>query len=221
MIYFRIIKSVLTNYTMLLPTLLSLQLMLSAGISSMGAVQSVLLPSDPHRMSMTTSGEPDDAPMLHRYTAYNHWANQQLADWLGTASEADLDREIESSFTSLKETIFHIWNAEYLWLQTVKGESADHSPAQNFAGSKEELLQGWLAASENFAQYVQTMSAADLQAKRPRSGGERYTVIADMIHHCMNHSTYHRGQLITMGRQAGLQHPPRTDFIYYISLSDE
>ena len=163
----------------------------------------------------------DLTTMLQRYTAYNHWANQQFADWLRAASEEDLNREIESSFSSLKETVIHIWNAEYLWLQTVKGESADNSPARNFNGSKEDLLDGWLQASENFSNHVKTMSLADLQTKRPRSRGDGYTVIADMIHHCMNHSTYHRGQLITMGRQAGLKDPPRTDFIYYISLPGE
>jgi len=63
------------------------------------------------------------------------------------------------------------------------------------------------------------MTATELEAERSR--GERVTAIADMIHHCMNHSTYHRGQLITIGRQAGLQDPPRTDFIYYVSLEGE
>jgi len=162
--------------------------------------------------------ENDMTTMMQRYTAYNHWANQQFAEWLGTASEEDLEIEIESSFSSLKETIFHIWNAEYLWLQTVKDEPADNSPAKNFKGSKEELLDGWLRASENFSNHVKTMSPKELQEKRPRSNGEDFTAVVDMIQHCMNHSTYHRGQLITMGRQAGLQDPPRTDFIYYVRL---
>jgi uncharacterized damage-inducible protein DinB len=162
--------------------------------------------------------EDDMTNMMQRYTAYNFWANQQLAEWLSSASEEELNREIESSFSSLKETIFHIWNAEYLWLQTIRDESANNSPAKDFDGTREEMLKGWLEASENFSNHVKTMTLADLQAKRPRSNGEGYTVIADMIQHCMNHSTYHRGQLITMGRQAGLKNPPRTDFIYYVSL---
>lgn len=175
--------------------------------------RSSMQPAEPIGDDLTT--------MMQRYTAYNHWANQQLSDWLRSASEADLDREIESSFSSLKETVLHIWSAEYLWLQTVKNESADASPAKSFKGSKDDLLKGWLQASENFRNHVKSMSLTDLQAKRPKSRGDGYTAIADMIHHCMNHSTYHRGQLITMGRQAGLESPPRTDFIYYVGLSGE
>lgn len=155
--------------------------------------------------------------MMQRYAAYNHWANQQFANWLDSASEEDMNREIESSFSSLKETVIHIWSAEYLWLQAVKDESSDNSPAKNFEGSKDELLSDWLKASESFSKHVKSMTSDELQSKRDE---EQYS-IADMIHHCMNHSTYHRGQLITMGRQAGLKDPPRTDFIYYVSLARE
>jgi uncharacterized damage-inducible protein DinB len=172
--------------------------------------------------SPTTISMGDDlTTLIQRYAAYNHWANQQMADWLRTGSEEQLSQEIESSFSSLKETVLHIWSAEYLWLQTVKDLSSDNNPAKNFEGSKEELLAGWLQASENFSNHVKTMSLEDLQTQRPRSRGDSYTVIIDMIHHCMNHSTYHRGQLITMGRQAGLETPPRTDFIYYVGLTDK
>lgn len=163
----------------------------------------------------------DLTAMIQRYTAYNLWANQQLADWLQAASEEKLSQKIESSFSSLKDTVIHIWNAEYLWLFTVKNESADSSPARNFSGSKEDLLNGWLKASEHFRDHVKSMSFEDLQAHSPKFRGDEHTVIADMIHHCMNHSTYHRGQLITMGRQAGLEDPPRTDFIFYVSLPAE
>jgi len=206
---------------MLLHVLLGVQLWLSlAGAQNESINEKDMKNTRDTLESMEAAGD-DLHTMIQRYTTYNHWANQQLADWLRSASEEDLNREIESSFSSLKETVIHIWNAEYLWLQIVHEEPADNSPAKNFNGSKDELLDGWLQASENFSDHVKTMSLEDLQAKRPRSRGEGYLVIIDMIHHCMNHSTYHRGQLITMGRQAGLKDPPRTDFIYYVGLTRE
>jgi uncharacterized damage-inducible protein DinB len=204
---------------MMLKTIFSFQLIFALAIMPNESNQVQTVNSQGHINTDSPEKIEDDMTnMMQRYTAYNLWANQQFAEWLSSASEEDLNLEIESSFSSLRETIFHIWNAEYLWLHTIKDESADNSPAKNFEGSKEELLEGWLKASENFSNHVKTMTLKELQAKRPRSNGEAYTVIADMIQHCMNHSTYHRGQLITMGRQAGLQDPPRTDFIYYVSL---
>ena len=114
-------------------------------------------------------GQGDLSDMIQRYTAYNLWANQQMAEWLQTASEEAINQEVESSFSSIKETIFHIWNAEYLWLQTVKKEVTDNSPVKTFDGGKDELVDGWLEASENFTNYVSSMSLSDLQDQRPRS----------------------------------------------------
>ncbi len=39
--------------------------------------------------------------------------------------------------------------------------------------------------------------------------------LADLIRHVVNHSTYHRGQLVTMLRQLG-HTPPSTDFTRYL-----
>jgi uncharacterized damage-inducible protein DinB len=207
---------------MLLHILLGIQVLLTMFAIPSERINGKDMKNETHAAAESMEAATDDlTTMMRRYTAYNHWADQQLADWLRTASEGDLDREIESSFSSLKETVLHIWSAEYLWLQIVKDESAENNPAKRFNGSKDDLLKGWLQASENFSNHVKSMSLADLQVKRPKSRGEGYTIIADMIHHCMNHSTYHRGQLITMGRQAGLDSPPRTDFIYYVGLAGE
>lgn len=41
-----------------------------------------------------------------------------------------------------------------------------------------------------------------------------------MIQHCVNHSSYHRGQLITMMRQVGATSIPNTDMIaFYRTMS--
>jgi len=203
---------------MLLHIILYLQILLAPAIMPGDNIKVKLLNNTNTTMEYNAPEGDDFTYMIQRYTNYNHWANQQFAAWLGTASEEELELEIESSFSSLKETVFHIWNAEYLWLQIVKDEPYDNSPVKNFEGTKEELLDGWIQASENFKNHVQSMSLENLKAERANSRGEGFTGIADMIHHCMNHSTYHRGQLITMGRQAGLVDPPRTDFIYYVRL---
>jgi uncharacterized damage-inducible protein DinB len=40
----------------------------------------------------------------------------------------------------------------------------------------------------------------------------------EAIQHCMNHSTFHRGQLVTLLRQVGAAKLPATDFIAYCRL---
>lgn len=41
------------------------------------------------------------------------------------------------------------------------------------------------------------------------SGEPSQTSVLNIIHHVMNHSTYHRGQLVTMGRELGFIDPPK------------
>ncbi len=156
-----------------------------------------------------------DHLMASRYATYNEWANKAMAAWLSEASNAEMDMDIESSFKSLRSTALHIWSAEYLWLQVLKDEPYDDNPTKSFDGSTAELIAGWLATSAAFKDYVDKLKPADLESTRG-DDPDKALRVDDIIQHCMNHSTYHRGQLITMGRQAGLADPPRTDFIYFV-----
>lgn len=154
--------------------------------------------------------------MLKKYAAYNLWANQQMAEWLQTATEEQWTQVIESSFSSLRTTALHIWSAEFLWLRVLQDSSYAENPTRDYAGNSSELLESWIKASEDFYTFVAQMDEAQLKGERDNSSQQKPLSVADITQHCMNHSTYHRGQLITMGRQAGLGSPPRTDFIYYV-----
>jgi uncharacterized damage-inducible protein DinB len=39
--------------------------------------------------------------------------------------------------------------------------------------------------------------------------------VYQMLHHVFNHGTYHRGQLVNMLRQLGIEKIPQTDFIVW------
>jgi uncharacterized damage-inducible protein DinB len=157
-------------------------------------------------------------PLLHQYGTYNTWANHELALWLGQISEEKSEQSIESSFTSLKKTISHIWSAEFLWLKVLLGESYQDNPAKQFKGSLEEMLNLWLEASAQLEAYILQQSSEDLSKSIVLGADNAPVSVEQILQHTLNHSTYHRGQLITMGRQLGLENPPRTDFIHYIRL---
>lgn len=156
--------------------------------------------------------------LIKKYAAYNLWANQQMAAWLEKAPVGAMEMNIESSFNTLRKTVVHIWNAEYLWLRVLQEETIEPIPGNSFTGSDAALLSSWLAASDAFHQYVSGLDDEALSAFRNRSKPREELAVRDIIQHTLNHSTYHRGQLITMGRQAGLGTPPRTDFIHYVRL---
>jgi uncharacterized damage-inducible protein DinB len=149
------------------------------------------------------------------YANYNFWANQQIVNWLQTAPDSAWNAPIESSFPTLEATVYHLLNAEYGWM-TVLNEK----PWGNIEKpeSKGAMLDLWLATSLLLAKSAKAWISGDSGATRKL--GEKETTLAEIIHHVCNHATYHRGQLITMGRQLGLENPPRTDFIYFIRLPE-
>ena len=153
------------------------------------------------------------------YAQYNLWANRRLAGLFSALTEAEAGRHIEGSFPSVKNTVLHIWDAEAIWLKRLRSEKIDTFPSENFSGSFAGAVEGWLANSALFVEHVEGLSGADLQKEQSFKifSGEEFTHRAfEMIHHCMNHSTFHRGQLITFARQLGLENLPPTDMIFYL-----
>ncbi|HND87091.1 MAG TPA: DinB family protein [Saprospiraceae bacterium] len=157
--------------------------------------------------------------LLLDYVSYNRWANALMADWLKDQPADLLHQEVASSFPSLHLTLLHLWSAEHIWLERLRGQPTTPFLAQVFQGSTKELIAGWQSTSQELEDYVRQLSAADLdfvQAFRLLNGNPDARSRAHMIQHCLNHATYHRGQLVTMGRMLGLTAPPATDFIAYL-----
>src|ERR1017187_4853219 len=62
----------------------------------------------------------DDIQTLY---AYNRWTNQRLFAALEKLNDQQLATEVHSSFTSIREAVFHILFAEWLWLKRWQGTS--------------------------------------------------------------------------------------------------
>jgi uncharacterized damage-inducible protein DinB len=71
------------------------------------------------------------------------------------------------------------------------------------------------------AAFVSALADADLDrviSYRTLAGQAFSDPLGDLIRHVVNHSTYHRGQLVAQLRQLG-QTPPNTDLIRYLRES--
>jgi uncharacterized damage-inducible protein DinB len=155
--------------------------------------------------------------VIKKKAEYNTWANLQIANWLKQADSAQWNKSIESSFSTLELTIRHLWNAEYAWLTTLKNEVWRSVIEKDELMDCLPMLDGFINTSRAFQQYVQNMQDADFMDTRKIGKDGVSVTLVDIIEHVFNHATYHRGQLITMGRQVGLGTPPRTDYIYFLS----
>jgi uncharacterized damage-inducible protein DinB len=155
-----------------------------------------------------------DIELLYRY---NRWANQRIVDATGDLTGAQLEQKIESSFASIRATLEHIVGAEWVWLERWKGTSPTSLPTGADYSTTEAIRERFEEVERDRQKYLAGLTEEGLQQEisYSRFNGERQTHrLGRLMQHLINHSTYHRGQVATMLRQAGLT-PPTTDLLYY------
>jgi uncharacterized damage-inducible protein DinB len=153
--------------------------------------------------------------LMKNYANYNLWANKTLINWLKSKPVAELEKEVASSSPSIKLTLQHIWQTERYWLSIIKKQ--DQPPINEFKGSVQEVFDALLKTSKEFAAYINAMTDETVQE---RTFIESPWFSCDFrnfeyIMHFANHSTYHRGQVITIGRNLGYTDAPMTDYNLY------
>ncbi|WP_462408622.1 DinB family protein [Neobacillus sp. Marseille-QA0830] len=54
---------------------------------------------------------------------YHLWANQRVFNHLKELPSDICFQEVDSVFPSLYETLFHMYQTDYVWLRTIRGDS--------------------------------------------------------------------------------------------------
>lgn len=164
------------------------------------------------------------AVFIYEYAAYNRWANQQVVAWLKTKPADLMERETPSSFPSLKQTLTHIWDTQKWWCDVMQQAPTEAHYGRIFPGTMEELFDGLEQHSAEFAVLAASLSESALEETCTFSipyVGEFTRPRFEMIVHCVSHSTYHRGQLVTMGRSLGFTDAPMTDYMFYLLMAKQ
>jgi len=156
--------------------------------------------------------------LLKQYAAYNYWATQRIAEVILSLPEEKQLAELPSSFSSLYKTLLHLWDAESGWWQRMKLQERIIFPGEQFKGDMRELVSGLLQQSKQWEEWVGNASELMLDhvfQYQTKKGQQFKMPIYQMVHHVFNHGTYHRGQLVNMLRQAGVDKVPPTDFLLW------
>lgn len=156
--------------------------------------------------------------LLKQLAAYNIWAHQKIVDTILLLPEEQQMAEISSSFNSLHKTLLHMWDAESIWWQRMKLHERFVRPSDNFKGTTRDVVNGLISQSQLWEGWVS--NASDLMFEHVfeyrNNKKELFKMpIFQMLVHVFNHGTYHRGQLINMLRQLGVEKLPQTDFSYW------
>ena len=157
--------------------------------------------------------------MLVQYAAYNLWANSRLIEVINNLTDEQIDREIVSSFTSIKKTVLHLWDVENIWWQRMKLLEVQVWQSDNFIGSLLELNNNLIAQSKQWKEWIDLATEAALEHEfiyRNSKKDQFKQPVYEMLLHLFNHQSYHRGQLITMLRQVDEKNIPNTDLISFL-----
>jgi len=156
--------------------------------------------------------------LLASYAAYNNWANQQLLNIVVSLSEEQQQQPIVSSFPSLYKTFLHLWGAENIWWQRLNLHEQT-TPLNLLAPySMQEIATGLLQQDKQWINWVNDATELQLQQMFAYYNMKKEYFeqpLWQAVHHLFNHSTYHRGQVVTMLRQVKVEHIPQTDYIAY------
>lgn len=156
--------------------------------------------------------------LLLNYARYNLWANKRICDFLLQVEEEKLNREIVSSFTGIKKTCTHVLGAEVLWIMRLHGTSPSSVPAKYEEMSIREITNLWLSKSQEIISFIENKTEEELLEMlhyKNIAGQSFISSVRDIMQHVVNHGTYHRGQIITMLRQAGFSKLFPTDYIVF------
>jgi uncharacterized damage-inducible protein DinB len=157
--------------------------------------------------------------LLKQYTKYNIWANERICRMMGKANPDLLDKEYKSSYPSIRKTAYHIWDAEAIWLKRLAGKSLKEWPSEKFSGNFLDFQNELLGGSGKLFMYVLNKDIKQLEGilKYKNINGVQFSnKIVHIIQHVCNHGTFHRGQIVTMLREAGQTDLVPTDFIAFM-----
>ena len=147
--------------------------------------------------------QPEEILALYEFNA---WANQRTLQAVGALSTEQFVRELGSSFSSVRDTLVHIYGVEWVWLERLRGRSPAGFPATKEFADVGKLKLRWTELETIQLQYARGITQADLEEVveyKTLSFGPGRNPRWQMMQHVVNHGTYHRGQVTTLLRQLG------------------
>jgi uncharacterized damage-inducible protein DinB len=153
----------------------------------------------------------------HLY-AYNKWANHRIVDTCRPLDSTIFTRNLGNSFGSIRDTLAHILGAEWVWLERWQHRSPTQLPTTDTFPDAASIERRWQEIERGQQAFLEKLTDGQLGERIAYKNfkGERWEYsLAQMMQHLVNHSTYHRGQVITMLRQLGNQ-APSTDLLLYL-----
>jgi uncharacterized damage-inducible protein DinB len=160
---------------------------------------------------------------IRRLFDYTEWANDLALEAAGNLADEDLRRDFKISHGSIFGTLAHMAGAEWIWLERWNGRWPAKAEAWSLwttesCANLATLKKRWSEVVTRRAQFISALDETRLAAEiyfKLLNGDPSSMRLVDQMQHVANHATLHRGQVVGMIRQLGIE-PPSTDLLFYL-----
>jgi uncharacterized damage-inducible protein DinB len=154
---------------------------------------------------------------------YTEWANDLAMGAAANLSDENLRRDFGISHKSIFGTLVHMAGAEWIWWERWNGRSPAKAEAWSLWSTDScadlvALKQRWSDLVNGRTQFISKLDEERLAGElafKLLSGDPNSMRLVDQMQHVVNHATMHRGQIVGMIRQLGID-PPATDLLFYL-----
>jgi uncharacterized damage-inducible protein DinB len=157
--------------------------------------------------------------LLLKYLQYNHWANEKMCNYLSGVDEDEILANKKAEYQTIKKVILHVADSEQTWLARLNGKNIPHMHKLDSSGSFAGICSTIRNNSVDFIEFVSgkddqfLLSVTEYVNLKGKTFSQNN---AEIILHCMNHSTFHRGQVMSMLRYVGYTDQSASDFIMFL-----
>jgi uncharacterized damage-inducible protein DinB len=157
---------------------------------------------------------PNEMVLLYEFNA---WANRRMLGAVAAVKQEEFLRPMGSSFGSLRDTMAHIYGAEWVWLERFQGRSPSSLPDITQFSDVPSLREKWTEHEVRLLGFVGKLTQEDLDRVmeyKTLKFGLYTNPLWQSMQHLVNHGSYHRGQVTTLLRQLDAQ-PVLTDLMHF------
>jgi uncharacterized damage-inducible protein DinB len=138
---------------------------------------------------------------------FNTWANRRTLDACAALDAEQFLRGLGSSFGSVRDTLAHIYGAEWIWHERFLGRVSEGGLPKAADFPDFNSIRAHLTEMDaTLVDYVAALKPEDLRRVvefKTMTVGVISQPLAHCLQHLANHGSYHRGQIATMLRQLG------------------
>ncbi len=149
---------------------------------------------------------------------FHYWARDRMFEALEPLTSEEANRDMGNSFTSIRDTVTHLYAAEWAWYSRWHGMSPASLLSSDTFADLAAVRSAWAEHEAKMRAFLDSLGEIGITRVIEftlLSGQQGAMPFWQMLQHIVNHASYHRGQVTTMLRQLGAKPAASMDMVAF------